>query len=324
VHRLRRIGHGTIGPVGGRYGRKAALAAAAMLLAACSSHGGHDSRRLPASSAAHTDPSYHASASSAAPAESAEQRAARRTAERAHARADVARVVAEEPDGAAAIAAQNLTTGAKYVGGYQGRIWTASLYKLLVLETLLIQHGPLSGGELAQATTMIENSDNVAGYALWETAGGNAGLTRAMHALHMTHSVADGTDPTFTKLTASDALQLARALVTKGPIGAAAQRQALRLMRNVEADQRWGVGVVADKGTDFANKNGWLSIQNDNEPSEDDGGRWAVTSVGVVRVHGQQVIMAVLSEHNASLSDGVDVIQALAKDAAVLVAPAAS
>ena len=42
-------------------------------------------------------------------------------------------------------------------------------------------------------------------------------------------------------------------------------------MRNVEADQRWGVGVAADPGTDFANKNGWLNIDDDN-------GLWAVTA----------------------------------------------
>ena len=157
---------------------------------------------------------------------------------------------------------------------------------------------------------------------MWEAAGGNSGLSATLRTLHMTHSVADGTDPTFTRVTASDALRLVRVLVGKGPLTAAARRQALTLMRNVEADQRWGVGVVADKGTDVASKNGWLSVDSSNPAGEDDGGRWVVDSVGIVRVHGQQVLMAAMSEHNASLADGIAIIQALAKDAAVLVAPA--
>ena len=43
-------------------------------------------------------------------------------------------------------------------------------------------------------------------------------------------------------------------------------------MRNVEADQRWGVGAAADKGSRFANKNGWLSIDDSNGPGETDDG----------------------------------------------------
>ena len=57
-------------------------------------------------------------------------------------------------------------------------------------------------------------------------------------------------------------------------------------MADVEADQRWGVSAAADKDTDVDNKNGWLSIDDSNGPGETDDGRWAVTSVGIIRVHG--------------------------------------
>ena len=291
---------------------RASLAALATvtLLAACGGGAG-------------AGPEHSAPSRSAAPASRTPTRpsAAPSTRSRAEIDADVARVVRSVPDGAAAVSAVNIDTGASYTAGYRKPIWTASMYKLLVLETLLRQQGPLSGGTLAEARTMIENSDNAAGWSLWQAGGGNTGLQATLRALKATHSTADGTDPTFTRMTAADAVRMVRALVRPGVLSAAARRQALQLMRNVEADQRWGVGAAADKGTDVANKNGWLSIDNSNPAGEDDGGRWAVNSVGVVTVHGQQVLMAAMSMHNASLQDGITVIQALAKDAAAVVAP---
>jgi beta-lactamase class A len=230
----------------------------------------------------------------------------------------MARAVGEVPDHAAGIAAMDVTTGRRVVSGSTGRMWTASMYKLLVLETLLHQNGPLAGSQLDQATKMIENSDNKAGYALWLDAGGNAGLESTMHALGMTRSEADGTDPTFTELTPADALTMAEALVKAGILSAASRRQALGLMRNVESDQRWGVGVVADHGTAFANKNGWLSVDDDNGKGEDDDGRWVVTSVGVVTVHGHQVLIAAMSEHEPSEAAGIATLETLARNAVTL------
>jgi hypothetical protein len=237
----------------------------------------------------------------------------------AHARTDVARIVAEVPHGAAAVAAVNAHTGRTYTGGSKRAMWTASLYKLIVLETLLRRGGPLSGERLERATRMIQNSDNQAGWELWEDAGGNTGLEGTLRALRMSDSSATGSDPTFTKVTAADAVQLVRALTGPGSLSVAARAQAIRLLQGVERDQRWGVGVVADKGDDFANKNGWLAVDNDNPVGETDDGRWVVASVGIVRVRGQQVLLAALSEHNDSMRDGVSVVEDLARSAATIV-----
>ena len=89
-------------------------------------------------------------------------------------------------------------------------------------------------------------------------------------------------------------------------------------MRDVESDQRWGVGAAGD-GTDFANKNGWLSVDNDNAPSEDDDDLWIVNSVGIIDVGGHQVLMAVLTEHEDDLDDGIAAVQQLATLAAAAV-----
>ncbi len=108
-------------------------------------------------------------------------------------------------------------------------------------------------------------------------------------------------------------------------VGVEGRSFALGLMRNVEADQRWGIGSVADRGTDFANKNGWLSVTNANGSDEDDDGRWVANSVGIVTVGGQQVLMAVLTEHNPDFATGVHLVQAITKQAINAVAtPTAS
>ncbi|MDT4918223.1 MAG: hypothetical protein QOH89_2923, partial [Pseudonocardiales bacterium] len=86
--------------------------------------------------------------------------------------------------------------------------------------------------------------------------------------------------------------------------------------------QRWGVGVLADPGTTFANKNGWLGIDNSNGPGEDDNGLWVTNSLGVVRVHGRPLLVALFSRHNPDLDSGIRLIQRLARVAAPAVLPA--
>ena len=222
------------------------------------------------------------------------------------------------------MAALNTATGACYSMGAKSGMWTASVYKLLILETLLLRRQQagtsLSQGEADTAVRMIENSDNVSGYDIFLDIGGNGGLTSGAHALGLAHTVPGQSDPTFTTTSAADCLTLLKNLVANGPLNRPAREFVLKLMRNVEADQRWGVGAVADRGTDFANKNGWLSISSGNGPGEDDGGLWAVNSVGVVTVGGQQVLMAVLTEHNSDFATGVHLVRDIAKQAVKTVA----
>jgi len=79
--------------------------------------------------------------------------------------------------------------------------------------------------------------------------------------------------------------------------------------------------VVADRGTVFAIKNGWLSVENTNGEDEKDDDRWIVTSLGIVTVNAQQVLMAILTQHQDSYQDGVELTQELAKAVAPAVAP---
>jgi Beta-lactamase enzyme family len=233
---------------------------------------------------------------------------------KAQALGTVRKLDAREPSGAISVAVVNTSNGARFTAGAKSGMWTASAYKLLVLETLLLQNGgPLYGYQASEAVPMIENSDNAAGYSLFLAAGGNGGLESALQRFGMTHTVPGVSDPTFTRTSAADYIRLVRNLVGPGPLTPSAQAYAKNLMRNVEADQRWGVGVVADKGSVFYNKNGWLSVDDSNGPGETDEGRWAVTSVGIVKVHGQQLLMSVFTQHQPDMGAGIDLVEKLAR-----------
>jgi beta-lactamase class A len=232
----------------------------------------------------------------------------------------LAKITRRLPAGAVSLAVRDVKTGRTFFFGARQGMWTASVYKLLVLETLLLERQDsgswFSSGELDEITRMIEQSDNVAGYDLFLDAGGNPGLAGAARRLGMLHTVIGRTDPTFTTTSGRDGLTLLECLVGPGPLNRRSQGFALHLMRSVESDQRWGVGVLADPGTTFANKNGWLGIDDSNGPGEDDGGLWVTNSLGVVRVHGQPLLVAVLTRHNPDLDSGIRLVQRLARVAA--------
>lgn len=224
------------------------------------------------------------------------------------------------PPGAISVAALNTRTGAAYHWDARRAMWTGSVYKLFVLEALLLQRqdsgGWLSESELADATAMIEQSDNQAGYRMYLDVGGSAALVAAAKRLGLRHTMIGRADPALTTMDARDGITLLRDLVRNGPLTAQSRAFVLSLMRDVQADQRWGVGAVADRDDRFANKNGWMQVDNDNGPGEDDDDRWLVDSLGIVRVQGQRVLMAIFTKHNPDCYTGIDLVQKLARTSA--------
>ena len=232
-------------------------------------------------------------------------------------------IMKNQPNGSISVAALNTKTGQSFAAGRTSGMWTASAYKLFCLSAILIGRSAnsLSGSEVDSAQRAIENSDNVAGYQLFLDAGGRPGLEDAARTFGMRHTVPGESDPTFTTTSGSDYLKLLEAITgqTKNdPLHSSARQFILNLMGQVESDQRWGVGSAAEKGTKFYNKNGWLSIENGNGAGEDDGGLWAVTSVGVLTVAHQRVLMAVFTRHQSDYDTGVALVNKLSK----LIAPA--
>jgi hypothetical protein len=227
------------------------------------------------------------------------------------------RLAARLPAGGVSVAALNMKTGARFSFGASGGMRTGSVAKLFLLEAVLLQHQdagtPVSENELELATPMIENSDNKAEYSLYLDAGGRDALVSAFPRLGLKHSIPGYSDPALTTTNATDGITLVRNLVRGGPLNAYSRSFALGLMRNVESDQRWGVSAVADPGSSVALKNGWLSVDNDNSPGENDDGLWLVNSVGVVTVHGQQVLLSAFTQHGPDYASGIHLVESLVR-----------
>jgi beta-lactamase class A len=213
--------------------------------------------------------------------------------------------------GGASVAALNLTTGATFSYGAAGGMTMGSIAKIDILEVLLLAHmdahAALSANDVSLATTMIENSDNNAADALWAEVGGAPVFTADNVRLGIPNLVLGaGGQWGLGTTSATDQLTLLKNLVaTAGPLDAASQQFALGLMHSVEADQRWGVGTIADAGTTVANKNGWLALDSDND-------RWLVNSDGIVTVSGQTVLISILTQHNANENDGITLVENIA------------
>lgn len=229
----------------------------------------------------------------------------------------LARIAGRLPAGSISVAARNTVTGASYHFGEKRGMWTGSVYKLLVLEGLLLRCQDdgtwLSDYELDEVTSMIENSDNKAGYQMYLDLGGSAALTTAARRLGLRHTRVGQSDPTFTTTGGRDGVTLLQRLVTDGPLDRQSRSFVLGLMRDVQADQRWGVGAVADRDDAFANKNGWLQVRNDNGAGEDDDRRWLVNSLGIVRVGGQRLLLAIFTEHDPDRDTGIRLVETLAR-----------
>ncbi|MDQ1741816.1 MAG: hypothetical protein QOE23_155 [Pseudonocardiales bacterium] len=216
------------------------------------------------------------------------------------------------------VAALDLATGRSARAGAGGGMVLASLAKLDILETLLYQRQrsgqPLTDGQEDDVELMIEHSDNGAADRLFRLIGRDAGL-RGYNGVLGLRRTAINTEGLWglSTTSADDQLMLLRALASTGsPLNATSRQSALALMADVEADQRWGVSAAADPDSDTSLKNGWLGV-------DDDQGRWAVNSGGIVRVGGHQVLMVVLSQHQPDFGTAVDrVQQAAVKLAAAL------
>jgi hypothetical protein len=305
----------------------AAVLAATALLVGCTTGTGsgttpstnRDVVSPPHTPSSHPTTGTSVATTSAPPAPTAKQ-------ERALARARMAKIELRLPTDAISVAVRDEKSGATYSYGARNGMWTGSVYKLLVLETLLLERqnsgGWFSSGELADITAMIERSDNAAGYRMFLDAGGSDALAATARRLGMRHTRIGVSDPTFTTVSGRDGLAMLSCLVQPGLLDRRSRTFVLSLMRSVESDQRWGAGVLADPGTTFENKNGWLSVDDTNGVGEDDDGLWVASSVGIVRYHGQPLLVSIFTKHNPDLDTGIRLVERLARIAAPAVVPA--
>ncbi|MGW0996155.1 serine hydrolase [Streptomyces sp. NPDC002523] len=195
---------------------------------------------------------------------------------------------------------------------------TASIVKVDILAALLLQTQDagrrLTEAEKAYATKMVENSDNASASALWRTIGRARGLDAANERFGLTAtSGGDGELWGLTQTTAGDQLVLLRQVFGQDSVLSAASRTYVQgLMKQVEADQQWGISAAAAGGS-WALKNGWLARSTT--------GLWVVNSIGRVTVDGTAYLVAVLSKGTVSQGEGRALVEAAAKAAVSSVAP---
>ncbi|MEU9413399.1 serine hydrolase [Streptomyces sp. NPDC048281] len=183
---------------------------------------------------------------------------------------------------------------------------TASIVKVDILAAMLLHardhRRALTARESAEAQVMIRDSDNTAATALWRAIGEAPGLASANKRLGLT-STQGGPGGLWglTRTTAADQIRLLRAVFGTGttPLDAASRNRIGTLMTEIAADQSWGVSAAADAG--WALKNGWLMRTTT--------GLWDINSIGRITADGHHYLVAVLSNGNASMPDGVNLVE---------------
>lgn len=208
-----------------------------------------------------------------------------------------------------AVALYDRTTGTRCELRATDTFDSASVVKATVLATLLWdagrQHRSLTSRERGLATEMITKSDNDSTSALWKQLG-TGKVSAFLKAAGMTQTT-PGADGYWglTRITARDQAKLL-ALLTSGNsvLGDDARAYELGLMSRVVAGQRWGTPAGVQGGTTVQLKNGWLSRATHG---------WRVHSIGAFTGGGHDYAIAVLTEDNATMNQGIDTIQAVAR-----------
>ncbi|MEV3993103.1 serine hydrolase [Streptomyces sp. NPDC049837] len=186
---------------------------------------------------------------------------------------------------------------------------SASVVKTTVLATLLWDaqksKRALTATEKSRAYAMITKSDNDATSALWK----QLGVTKVkgfLAAAGMTRTVpGSGGYWGLTQITARDQQKLLALITAKNTVLTDASRAyILDLMNKVVSSQRWGTPAGAPSTAKIHVKNGWL-------PRATHG--WRVHSIGAFTGTAHNYQITVLTHDNATMQDGINTIQAVAR-----------
>jgi len=227
--------------------------------------------------------------------------------------------VLRQSTGRLAVGIVDAATGTAAVYGGDREFHTASIIKVDILASLLLQHQwsnvSLSAHQRALAADMIENSSDEAANELWEAAGQGQGVKVANQELGLRQTTpGDGIYWGLTSTTVEDQLRLLADLASsRSPLSAGSRSYELGLMQHVAADQDWGVTAGAVPGTTPAVKDGWLPDGSSTT--------WVINSIGVISSGGHELLVAVLSSDQPSESTGIAQVDAAARAAVSAITP---
>ncbi|MFI0405209.1 serine hydrolase [Actinomadura sp. 3N508] len=229
--------------------------------------------------------------------------------------------------GKAGVMATDLRTGLSFGENEKGDFVSASVMKVDILASLLLQRqqragrGPatgggrglnpasgerdlgLSDGQRDLASQMIRESDNTAADALYSAAGLSAGVRKANKRFGMTDTKPFATSWGSSWTSPADQVRLLTNLTSdRSPIEASGRRYILGLMGSVVAEQAWGISAAALPGERVALKNGWT-------PVHDQGNGWAVNSIGRITGRDHDFLIAVCSGDSPTMEAGVATVE---------------
>lgn len=214
---------------------------------------------------------------------------------------------------------------------------TASTVKLSILEELLLQkqveNAPfndcpeipmptqLTCDELSHAIPMIEESSDDDASALWVQEGAPSAINDLNNQIGATRSTGEPNSQWgWSQTTALDQLNVVGLLQDQdSPLSPSSKTLATFLLDHVVPEQRWGIsgGVPADATVMV--KNGWMDYTQKQE------GPWTINSIGTVSSRtGANYDIAEFSDGNASMSEGIEVVETVSKVVYDNLTPAAS
>lgn len=220
--------------------------------------------------------------------------------------------------GSVDVAVENMTT--KQIIHYSNTdtaFTTASIVKLAIAEKVLLDSQTtgqgLSTTQRAELTSMLENSDNDAATALWESVGGSDAMQGFFQTVGASDTQVDsGGHWGLTTTTALDQLKIVTVLQQPGKLLSSGSIATITdLLGNVESDQRWGISAGAPAGTTVLLKDGWLDDAETNSQYASTGD-WLINSIGYLQQGGTTYAISILTDGNPSETNGIQTVQALA------------
>ena len=185
---------------------------------------------------------------------------------------------------------------------------TASIVKVDILETLLHR----TGGHLTEDQRETATRDDRAQrQRRGDRSCGTRTAARRASRPTTTTSALKQTKPNvdwgLTTTSAADQVTLIRELLRHSSLLTSSARHfQRRLMRHVEADQRWGISGGVPDERDVRHQERWLPVAEDHD-------RWAVNSIGWVRGDGKRYEIAVITQHNDTEGYGIQTIEHIAR-----------
>ncbi|MEV0924330.1 serine hydrolase [Streptomyces spongiicola] len=178
---------------------------------------------------------------------------------------------------------------------------SASTVKPIVLGALLLARGSgLTVEERSLAREMIVNSDNDATYALWDLLGAERIQDFLDRAGLEDTSLNEAGFMGLTQITAREQVKLLQLLTGAdgSVLGTTERSYVLRLMREVQDDQRWGTPSGAPPDAVVQVKNGWLQRSEKGVRSSWDRGDWKVHSMSAITGRSYDYGLVVMTENN--------------------------